>query len=134
MDCCWLLPKQRDTQAPTTNAWRSRRDFLSRPVAASEWVRSRSVGSIMEWKLQVLTCATHAKKCYISFRIAMFIYTREDGMFSGLWPDYRHFGSLKCSFDGVARPSIGQSYQRSTTCQLSNESSSRYTRSRLENG
>jgi hypothetical protein len=63
-----------------------------------------------------------------SFGKAMFIYAHE----TGYSPDYGLIiGTLvhsPCSFDGVARPAIGQSYQRSTTCELSNES--RYTRSR----
>jgi hypothetical protein len=53
-----------------------------------------------------------------SFGKAMIIYTRE----TGYSPDYGLIiGTLvhcPCSFDGVARPAIGQSYQRSTTCEL----------------
>jgi hypothetical protein len=44
-----------------------------------------------------------------SFGIEMFIYTRE----TGYSPNY---GLIIGTFDGVARPAIGQSYQRSTTC------------------
>ena len=92
---------------------------------------SRSLPSALEWKLRLPSCgATHAKRYYFSFGKAMFIYTRE----TGYSPDYGliigtlvHSGSA-CSFDGVARPAIGQSYQGSTTCELSNESW--YTRSR----
>jgi hypothetical protein len=51
-----------------------------------------------------------------SFGIEMFIYARE----TGYSPDYGLIiGTLvhsACSFDGVARPAIGQSYLRSTTC------------------
>ena len=53
--------------------------------------------------------------------IEMFVLTLETGIFSGLYGlIIGTFGLLfMFFFDGVARPAIGQSYQRSTTrCEL----------------